>query len=48
MANLAKINVQQPDHRVLLGGGPYPSETQHKIIKLVGDFLQETGRIDTL
>ena len=48
MTNLAKIGVQQPDHRVLLGGGPYPSETQHKIIKLVGDYLDETGRIDTL
>ena len=48
MTNLAKIGVQQPDHRVLLGGGPYPSETQHKIIKLVGDYLDETGRINTL
>ena len=46
--NLARINVHQPDYRVLLGGGPYPSETQFKIAKLVEDFLEETGMIGSL
>ena len=45
---LAQIGIHQPDSAVLLGGGPYDSDTQVKIIAAVECYLGETGMLGTL
>ena len=48
LTKLARINVHQPDYTTLLGGGPYPEETQLKISRLVAGYLTETGTLGSL
>ena len=45
---LAQIGIHQPDTAVLLGGGPYDTDTQIKIIAAMECFLGETGMLGIL
>ena len=48
MTTLNKINIVQPDHKILLGSGNLPHDHKVFIANAVGNFLRSTGRLGTL
>ena len=45
---LNRLNITDLDYITLLGGSQHSSEEKLHIIKAVGDYLQETGRLGSL
>ena len=46
--DLAPLNITNPNLCIILGGGPFPEDTQKKIIEATCKYITASGRIDQL